>query len=506
MEASTRLTKSIDENLRLLKGHMAWSGDVHTRNFRLALVGSPRAAVVYVHSIIDEKRIEEHLLHPLTVSPSEYRAPATPPVDIDQLMKDLSPILSYHLAKTVGDIHQHLVEGFAGLMVEGYDAAAMVKVQEWHVRAVSEPATEASILGPHEGFTESLEYNLNMVRRRLKDRHLVVEMHRVGTRSMTNVALAYVEDIAPRERVEEIRSRLKKVNFETVADSSFLKETLGPHRWTYFPLFTSTERPDRTVSGLLEGRVGILVNNDPKCCLVPAVFQEFFWASDDYYYPAAVATLIRGIRTFAVLIVLFLPALYVTMAAFNPDLVRVELSLTVAGTREGVPLRVWFEVLLMELLLEIFQEATIRLPSLIGTAATVVGGLIIGQAAAQARLISNLMVIVISAVGISSFTIPNYSMALAIRFTRWFIDLATLLLGFFGLGMAGLILIVYLNSLESLGVPYLAPYSPIRWGDLRTDSLVRAPWWRVWKRAATFTPVDKTRGPRKSDEGGKRGV
>jgi hypothetical protein len=497
------LTDSLDDNVKAIKDQLAPSDDLHTRDIQTPLSPSGRAVLIYFHPLVDIVRVENSIVAPLNLIPREYTQPPGPPKGLETLLRGAIASLIYKVVDDVASVAREMAVGSVILLVDGFPQAAAMLVDAWPSRQVQEPPSETTIRGPHEGFTESLEDNIALVRRRIKDPRLALQLLEVGRRSRSRVAVMYVADLVRPELIREVLSRLGKVNYGQSVDASFVTEMIGPHRWTVFPRYMVSGRPDRVAAGLQDGRVAILVEGDPEAILIPSLFMEFFTTPDDYYFAAPVASFLRFMRILGALIVLFLPAIYISVAAYNPDVMRVELALVIAGTREGVPLSVVIEVLVMEIFLEMFQEATVRLPSRVGTAATVVGGLIIGQAAAQARLISNIMVIIVAVTAIGSFTTPSYDMALAVRLTRWVMIAAATIFGLYGVTLAAFLLVIYLNSTESFGVPYLAPYSPLQPGGLASDSVIRKPWWKSWLRPKAFAPRGRRRGAPKSDEGGE---
>jgi spore germination protein KA len=384
-------------------------------------------------------------------------------------------------APTIGDLLHAILDGGTALLVEGAGTGLAVYLPQSEGRAVQEPAAEPVIRGPREGFTEHLSDNTAMLRRRLRSPQLRIESLRIGRSSWTAVVMIYLRDVADPGVVAEVRRRLEDVEIDSLEDSSYLEELIEDDPYSLFPTILNTERPDAVAASLSEGRVAILTDNSPSALIVPVSLWSFLQASEDHYQRYPIATFLRLLRLGLAAVSLLGPAIWVAVLSYHQEMLPSALLLTVAATREGIPFPAIVEALLMEIFFEALREAGVRLPRPIGQAVSIVGALVIGQAAVQAGIVSAPKVIVVAATGIASFTIPRFTLGIALRLLRFGMMLLAGTLGLFGL-MLGLIMLLYhLCALRSFGVPYLSPVAPLSLTGLK-DSLIRGPRWLLDQR------------------------
>ncbi|MGG1514105.1 spore germination protein [Paenibacillus oryzisoli] len=369
------------------------------------------------------------------------------------------------------------------VLIEDVEQPLLVSTKGWKDRSVEEPSSENNVRGPRDGFTESIRTNTALVRRRIKDPMLRIEGMVIGTRSKTDINVVYIEDLVKVGLVDEVKSRLSRIQIDAILESGYIEELIEDAPFSPFNTIQSTERPDKVASSLLEGRVAIFTDNTPVVLIVPTFFWQFIQAPDDYYNRYWVGSFFRIVRYFAFLISLMLPSIYVMLVSFHHEMIPTSLALTIASGREVVPFPVLLEAVLMELAFELMREAGLRMPKPIGQAVSIVGSLIIGQAAVQAGLVSPFMVIVIAITGISSFAIPSYSSSLALRIFRFPLLIASGTLGLLGFSGMFFILLLHALSIRSFGEPYMAPVSPFRQADQR-DMMIRFPLWMLDGRPA----------------------
>ncbi|MDF2726372.1 MAG: GerA spore germination protein, partial [Paenibacillus sp.] len=303
----------------------------------------------------------------------------------------------------------------------------------------------------------------------------------IGTRTRTDINIAYIQSLAKDTLVAEVKRRLERIRIDAILESGYIEELIEDSPLSPFNTVQSTERPDKVASALLEGRVAILVDNTPVVLIVPTFFWQFLQAPDDYYNRYWIGTFFRIVRYFGFLISLILPSIYVMLVSFHHEMIPTSLALTIASGREVVPFPVLLEALIMELAFELMREAGLRMPRQIGQAVSIVGSLIIGQAAVQAGLVSPFMVIVVAITGISSFAIPTYSSSLSLRIFRFPLLIASGVFGLLGFATAFFAILLHALSVRSFGEAYLAPASPFRPSDQR-DMLLRVPMWMMDQR------------------------
>ncbi len=354
------------------------------------------------------------------------------------------------------------------------------------------PTTQNVIRGPKEGFVEKTDVNISLVRRRLKTKDLRVENLTLGSVTNTKISLMYLDKIAKKEIIDEIRRRLNSIKIDSILDSGYIEELIKDDRYSFFPEFMNSEKPDSVVAGLLEGRVAIFVDGNAYVLTAPALFVDFLQVSEDYYHHFIVSTFIRMLRYISAFLTLFVPAGFIALVTFHQEMIPTPLLISIASQREGIPFPAFVEAIMMEGVFEILREAGIRMPRVIGPAISIVGALVLGQAAVEAGIVSAAMVIVVSITAISSFVIPNYSMAYAIRIIRFAYMLLAGMFGLYGIFMGIIALILHLCKLKSIGVPYMTPIAPkTRYGT--KDTIIRYPLWLNKTRPAGISVSNSPR-------------
>ncbi|KAI7258457.1 hypothetical protein KC345_g10557 [Hortaea werneckii] len=459
------------------------------------LFGVREAAMVFFSSLVNTEQIREHVLKPLMHHTPEHQGI---PDDITGLVHYIwSTAVQVTQGTTTGDtsaLSSAAVQGKLILLIEGVPEALMLDMRQIDMRGVEQPQTEQVIRGPREGYVEKLENNLSLLRYRLQSTDFRIEISPVGTRTQSRVALCYIENIADSGLVAEAMRRISMIHTDGILDAGYIEQFIEDQPLSPFPQVQSTERPDKTVAALLEGRAAILVDGSPFALIVPALFNQFFQTVDDYTERFIMGSLIRIIRLIALASSLFFPALYVSVISFNPELMPTDFAVAISGGRAGVPFPAVLEVLIMEVSMEVLREATIRLPQMIGGALSIVGVLVIGQAAVGAGLASPITVVFVALTTIGSFATPAYNAAIALRMLRFPLIILAGLFGLYGVMIGTILIINHLLFLESFGVPYMSPYIPGKWHDWK-DSLIRVPLWWMRRRPSFLHAKDDRKLP-----------
>ncbi|MDD2421149.1 MAG: spore germination protein [Heliobacteriaceae bacterium] len=467
-------------NLSQLRTIFGPAADITFKEFCLG--GQVPAGLIFLAGATNTRVIEESLLKSL-LQPDILTATNTGTGAglTEQLLQLSLPVTEIIPCPEVPKAVQAVLDGQALLLVQGMPNALVAETADWQGRQVGEPLAETVIRGPQEGFTETLTRNITLLRRKIKSPQLKVETLRLGRYSGTQLALLFIEGLTDPRLPAEARFRLGKIEIDGILDSGMLQEFLCDNPYTLFPTITPVERPDTVAAGLLEGRIAILVDGSPFALVVPTVLTDFLQSSEDYYACPIPASLLRLLRWVSFLLVLTLPALYVAITTFHQELVPTTLLISLAAQRETVPYPALVEVILMEITFEVLREAGIRLPRPAGQAVSIVGALVIGQAAVNAGLVSPAMVIIVSLTGITSFVIPHFNFSIAARTARFPMIFLGATLGLFGVVLGLTFLLVHLASLRSFGVPYLYPFGPLDLTGLK-DAPVRFPWFMLTKR------------------------
>lgn len=408
-----------------------------------------------------------------------------------------APAVTGGLVHTLGTFAERLFEGSALFAVSGEAGALTLRLPKFPSRGVAPPLTTHVVMGPRDGFVEDVSTNLALMRRRLRTHRLWVDRLTIGKLSRTSVYVVHVHGVADDHLVKEVETRLRGIAIDGVLESNYLSELIRDAPWSPFPTVLRTERPDSVAASLLEGRVAIVTDGSPFVLIVPCTLTTLFSAAEDYFQSWQITSILRSVRLAATTLGVFLPGLYVAITTFHQEFLPTPLLISVSASRETVPFPTLVEVLLMLVLFEIIREAGVRVPSGVGSALTIGGTLVVGDAAVRAGVISAPIVIVVGAVIIAFFVIPNYDAVQAFRFTLYPLLLAGGFLGIYGILFVFLALALHLASLRSFGAAYLSPFAPMRLSDLK-DSLIRAPWWAMKRRpTSTFSPAQyRQRTPR----------
>ncbi|MFO8059421.1 MAG: spore germination protein [Bacillota bacterium] len=486
-----KLRRDLRGNLDTLTKLCGHSADVRIRRFRFG--GQIDAAVVTIDGMVANSAVEE-ILKALMIESRDTGPLPRGGRDLAAAVEDLVVVSSAQWSDSFGELFGRMAIGDTVVLLDGCSEALACETTGWQTRHITEPNAEITVRGPREGFVESIMVNTSLIRRRIRVPHLWVEHLEIGSLTQTSVAMVYIKGLVREGVLEELRDRLGRIDIDGVLESGYVEDFITDQPFTIFPLLLRTERPDVVCSSLLEGRVAVLVNGSPHALVLPAELSMFVQAPDDYYEKVPIGSFVRILRWMSVIIATFLPAAYVAIINFHQELLPTALLLRIVATREGVPFPVIAEVLIMDLLFEILREAGIRLPAAIGPAISIVGALVLGEAAISAGLVSPAVVIVIALTAIASFAIPIFSVAIAFRLLRFFFLFLGAAFGLFGLQFGLLLIIIHLCSLRSFGVPYMAPLGPLIMRDMK-DNFVRL-WWWAQRTRPTLVGRDDVRQPR----------
>jgi spore germination protein KA len=503
-EQVKQLSSDIEATIRYAQETLGTGPDILIR--RVHLFEASDAAVMSIAGISDKTSVNL-LIDSMLSEPREQGALAREGDPFQALIYRTLAVGSIRKLETLDDIDIAMLEGYTVVLLDGYDRAIAVDTSGGERRGVEEPSTQTVVRGPKEGFTESISTNISLLRTRIKSSNLRIEYKIIGRETRTTIAIAYMKGISEEKVVTEIHRRLDAIDTDSILESGYIEEFIQEKKYSPFPIVQNSERPDAIAAGLLEGQVAIMVDGTPFALLAPVTFVKFFQSSEDYYQSYDIATFLRIIRFVSFIVSMLLPSLYIAITTFHQEMLPTPLLISVAAQREGVPFPAIIEALLMELTFEILREAGVRMPRIIGPAISIVGALVIGQAAVQAGLISAAMVIVVSFTAIASFVIPAVNMGTSARLIRFAMMILAGSFGVFGI-MAGLmVLLTHLSGLRSFGVPYLTPLSPLVKSNLK-DVFIRVPWWAMNTRPSLFgkEPSRRQGQPQKQHESESSGT
>lgn len=470
------ILKNLSENRAYLKTIFKDCSDIVYRDIILGKQQIP-ALIIFIQGMVDEVIVNESIMKSLMeLQDTQIEKPIT-----EIIQKSFLQIGHTQEISQTSDIIEAILDGETILLVNGADTAIRIATQGSPTRNIAEPMTEAVVRGPRVGFTEDIGVNTSLLRKQMKTPDLKMESFVIGSVTKTKVMISYLNGIVDDKLVEEVRKRLQKIDVDSILESAYIEELIEDNPLSVFPQLQSTERPDKVAGTILEGRVAILVDGSPFVLIAPSSLIQFLQASEDYYERYIYSTAVRWIRYLFFFIALFLPGVYVAVTTYHQEMIPTPLLISIAGAHEGVPFPSIVEAFMMEITFEALREAGVRLPRPAGQAVSIVGALVIGQAAVEAGIVSPGMVIVVALTGIASFTIPSPSLSFSIRLLRFGMLILGGFIGLYGILLGLLAMLIHLSSLRSFGVPYLTSLAPFKIQDVK-DVLWRAPWWAMEER------------------------
>lgn len=467
------LSSDLSENETVLKSTFTDCPDIIFRSFLIGNV--TKALLIYTEGLANIEEMDKNVLSPLM----QHETARLP--DIQAILEQKLSVSKVNIIYSTKQAIQEISLGNPVILMDHQQYGISVGLAKWEKRAIEEPMAESVVRGPRDGFTETLNVNISLLRRKIKSPDLKMKSLVVGRYSQTQIVYMYIEGVVDHSLLEEVHNRLSRIDIDGVLDSGYIEEFVEDNPFSPFPQILNTERPDVAASSLLEGRVVILVDGTPFVLIAPTTLYSLFQASEDYYQRFMIGTLIRWLRYFFLVMALLLPSSYVAILTYHQEMLPTTLLLSVAKSREQVPFPALIEAFIMEITFEAIREAGIRLPKQVGSAVSIVGALVIGQAAVSSGLVSAPMVMVVAITGVASFAIPRYNASAAIRMLRFPMMLAAGTLGLLGIMLGILTIIVHLSTIRSFGVPYLSPMAPMKGAEMK-DVLIRAPWWSLKKR------------------------
>jgi spore germination protein len=461
-----------------------------------------RCAIVYIDGLADKTVIDDQILKSIQIESVESEKKLTDKDNhlVEQLYSKVLSSGEVRKDTSLDEVSYAILSGDTALYIDGTDRVLTIGSKGWEKRSIQEPITEAVIRGPREGFIENLRTNTMLIRRYIRDPNLRFKSYKVGRRSKRELVLVYVEGIVNPSIVKELSRRLESIDMDDALESGYIEQWIEDNFLSPFPQIAHTERPDKVVGAVLQGKVSILLDGTPFALIAPETFGSTLQSPEDYYTRWPVASMIRVLRYLGAFIAVFLPAIYIALVSYHPGMIPSKLAFSIASTREGVPFPSFIEALLMETTMEILREAGIRLPKPIGQTIGIVGGLVIGEAAVAAGIVSPVMVIVVAITAVASFSMPSYSTALAFRLIRFGFMGAAALFGLYGIVLGYIAINIHLVNLTSIGVPYTTPFAPSFYRDWK-DLVFRFPIIMLKKRPQYLQTEDQKR--MEMEKGGK---
>ncbi|WP_312643646.1 spore germination protein [Hydrogenoanaerobacterium sp.] len=464
------LEKSLDLNMKTVAQIFQDDDTLITRQFANQNQSSIKCCIFFIDGMVNNEIINENIIRPILINPILCSTNKL----LEMIETQVIVTNDVKKAQSFADIVEAILYGDTVLFVDGVSGALIINTKGWQLRAIQEPDTEKALRGPREGFTESLLINISLIRRKLRTSDLKFKFRTFGTRTNTQACICYLESLTDKKILKQLDRRLKKINIDGVLDTNYISEQIKDSPLCPYKTIGITEKPDIAAAKLLEGRVALLVDGSPVLLTMPYLFIENFQSGDDYYLNFYFASFGRLLKILAFFISISVPAIYVALTTFHREMIPTPLALNIARARQSVPLPTFIECLVMLLVFEFIRETGIRMPSNIGQALSVVGALVIGQAAVEAQFVSAPMVIIVAITAITGLTNPGIKGATILL--RYLLLTVSAVLGFYGYFFGLIGILIHLLSIRSFSVEYTSQIATYRFQEMQ-DSLVRTPWW-----------------------------
>lgn len=469
--------------IKKIKEENGNSSDIYSRIFE---INGKKVGYIFYESVSSDDKISNYLNKSLGI---DIRNKKNIFDNVFNNLKNTIPNSKLKIVDNYDDLFYHLFSGFTCVFVDGYDKCIAIETKTNLDRAISESSSEPTLKGPKDSFNENILSNIGLIRKRIKDKNLIFTEVVVGQRSKTKVNIAYIKDIADEKKVNKLLKKLNNIKIDGILDSSYLKELILETKPSILPQVISTERPDTVTMGLLNGKIAIIVENTPYVLLVPSVLSDFFKSSEDIYSKPFNASFTKVIRYLAFIIAIITPGIYIAVMNYNMEILPNQLLISFAIQKEGVPFPTVVEIMIMIIAYSILREADTRKPQIMGASISIVGALILGDAAVSAGIISPIVVIIISLSAVSGMAFSDPDIINAIRTWRIIFIIFGVMFGLIGIFIITIIFIAKLASLETLGTSYLEPIAPLRLKDWKQD-IVRFPIKNLKQRPSYLTNKD----------------
>lgn len=478
----------VKSNLIELKKIFGQDETVIFREFNARQNPSTHYCVVFVDHLVNADQIQNQIIAPLMQT--QISEPMEHWRMLDFISKEVITIASLTQESELSKIVELILAGNTALFINDFYNALILSTTQWTDRAVDEPSSEKTLFGPREGFTENIDTNLSLIRRRLRTSNLKLEFMQFGAETKTKICICYIENIVDKKILEELHRRLDKIDLDGVLDVAYLAELITDDITTSFRNLGDTERPDVVAGKLLEGRIAILCDGTPIALTLPFIFLEYFNVNEDYYNNYFLATFNRAIRWLGFFLTSSVPAIYVALVTYHQEMIPTQLLLSISASRQGVPFPTIVEAIAMLIVFEIIRETSVRIPTAVGQTISIVGTLVIGQAAVEAKLVSAPMIIVAAITAITSYIVPKMQIELII--TRFIFLFLSAFLGLYGYIFGCIVMFIHLSSLRSFGIPYMLNIASLNKSDIK-DTIIRVPWGSMKKRPELIAAKNRVR-------------
>ncbi len=465
-------TGNLEANIDYIQSSLNYTQDFKRRD--LVFNGLPCTAI-YLDTLVDIEGVEKFIITPLLDKKNGD-------------LKDILPVPHLEMESDLSKAAEMMAGGVVVILMEGIETFAIIKQRRSVDRSIQEPSNEYVVRGSHIGFIENLQTNLNILRKMSINPNLTVEYISIGKASNVKIAMVYLNHLMNKSLLNDVKKRLRSISTDFIQTPGFIEEYIEDRPFSPFPQMVKTERPDRAIANIMDGKVALLMDNNASALIIPSTFINFYQSPDDYNSRWYIGSFYRLVRLVSFFIAIGLPALYIAVISFHYEIIPPDLLFTIKTSLEPIPLPPLLEAAAMQLILELIREATIRLPRPIAQTIGIVGGLVIGNAIVDAHLVSNMMVIVVALTAIASFIVPSTEMSTSVRLLGFPLMMMAAIFGLIGIAFSLMFLLIHLCKLEVFGTPYLTPFGPLRGKGLK-DTVVRLPIWSLNNRSGDARPI-----------------
>jgi spore germination protein KA len=465
------LTSVMEKDMIHIQSHMSNTEDLMKKEM---IFNHKKCIILYIDSLVKKELLQSSVIEPI----------------LDVKLGKMEQVIRANeikMTSKIVEIGSSLLDGSCVILLENETCAYMVPVADNVGSSVQEPVNEQSIKSSHDGFVDAFSTNLHLLRKRIKSPFLKVKYFKVGKLTNTKVGMVYLDNLVNKELVKEVERRISSIEIDQLQSTGDLEGLIEDHPFSPFPHILATERPDRAVSYLTEGKINLIVDGCPRVLVVPITFFAFYQSPDDYNSRWLIGSFFRLIRVFSFIIAISLPAIYIAIVSFHSEVLPIGILYSIRVSLEYVPFPPIVEALAMQIVLELLKEAAIRLPSPIAQTIGIVGGLVIGTAVVDANLVSNMMIVVIGFTAIASFVAPVNEMGTSVRLLGFPTMIAAALFGFFGIVLVLMLIFMHLCKLDTFGTPYFAPLAPLKKEDVK-DTFLKLPLWKLNTRPTDAKP------------------
>lgn len=488
-----QVSSDINKNIEILENDFKDSADFVKRKFPIG-ENNILVYIAYIEQMIDSQAIDRFVVDNL-MTELNGDIQTDKKTFIETVKNKCIAKIDIKEETDIQKAESNILNGSAIVLIDGSNTAITVSANKFPNRGVQQAETEVVVKGSKEAFTEPMRMNTALLRKRIKDTRLKMKQITLGQITTTSVTISYIEGLVRPQILKEVERQLRNTKLDSVLNSNYVQQLLETDWKSVFPQVETTERPDKATGALLEGRIVIIIDNTPFVIIVPVTLNSFFQSAEDYAERWQIVSFVRLLRFAAGILATVLPGLYIAITLYHPEMLPTELVLKMAGSRENVPFPGIVEIFMMELAFELLREAGIRMPSPIGSTIGIVGGIIIGQSAVEAGVVSPIIVIIVSITAICSFAIPHVSLVAAFRLTKFLILFLSAILGLYGFWLGVLLILIHLVSLKSYNIPYMFPFVSSSVNDYTDfkDSIIRVPLFMMKKRPIFSNPKNVKR-------------